>query len=48
MVSNLAVTDKHFQVHYDAAGHQGTDTYTMNSIELPVVQTHDDLEVIVS
>ncbi|KAH9592422.1 hypothetical protein MS3_00004352 [Schistosoma haematobium] len=29
-------------------GHQGTDTYTINNTELPVVQTHNDLGVIVS
>ncbi|CAH8447575.1 unnamed protein product [Schistosoma bovis] len=29
-------------------GHQGTDTYTMNNTELPVVQTYNDLGVIVS
>ncbi|CAH8435995.1 unnamed protein product [Schistosoma guineensis] len=29
-------------------GHQGTDTYTMNNTELPVVQTYSDLGVIVS
>ena len=29
-------------------GHQGTDTYTMNNTELPIVQAHNDLGVIVS
>ncbi|CAH8543647.1 unnamed protein product [Schistosoma curassoni] len=28
-------------------GHQGTDTYTVNNIELPVVHTHNDLGVII-
>ena len=29
-------------------GHQGTDTYTMNNTELPIVQAHNDLGVTVS